>query len=167
MKPHQRKIWWATLLYVSIIKFSFGLEANLYGNLVVTPPECLLNNNQQELVHFGNVLLTRVDGHNYKRNIPFDLTCSSLEKNTLKLTLQGDETSFNSNGALKILENQKLGIAFYINNVRQAINKPVYFNYDDDFPTIDAAPVKNNNADFSDVDGGYFTAFATLKVDYQ
>lgn len=166
MKGYQWMTWVFALFELMGNQTAFGLGANLYGNLVVTPPECLLNNNSQETVHFGNILLTRIDGNNYKRSVPFNLTCTNLAKNTLKLTLQGDATSFNSNGALKTNENAKLGIAFFINDTRQAINQPVNFNYGT-LPKIDAAPVKSSTASFVDTDGGYFTALATLKVDYQ
>lgn len=142
-----------------------GLTANLQGNLIVTPPECILNNHQQETVHFGDILLTRIDGSAYKRSVPLRLTCTNLAKNTLKLTLQGDATSFNSNGALKT-SNNKLGLMFYVNSIRQAINQPINVNIDS-LPTIEATPIKNTTASFNNTDGGDFAALATLRVDYQ
>lgn len=142
-----------------------ALGANLFGNLIVTPPECLLNNSQQEAVHFGDILLTRIDGQEYKQPVPFNLTCTNLAKNTLKITLQGDPTIFNSNGALRT-DNSKLGIAFYVNNLRVAVNEPLNAVYTA-LPKIEAAPVKNSTASFIDTDGGYFTALATFKVEYQ
>jgi type 1 fimbria pilin len=167
MKQHFWRLWAVLLGAGGLLGSgpSWGLGANLYGNLVVTPPECLLNNSQQETVHFGDILLTRIDGANYKQPVPFNLACTNLAKNTLKLTLQGDDTSFNSSGALKT-DNPKLGVAFYVNSVRQAINQPVNVNYTA-LPNIEAVPVKNDTASFSNTDGGYFTALATLKVDYQ
>ncbi|UBX48567.1 fimbrial protein [Providencia alcalifaciens] len=145
--------------------FALGLEANLYGNLIVTPPECILNNNNQAAIHFGDILLTRIDGNNYSQTLPLNLSCTGLAKNNLTLTLEGDGTSFNSDGALKT-SNNKLGVAFYINNVRQAINQPVNINYTS-LPSLKAAPIKNMTAGFNDTDGGSFTALATLKVNYQ
>nr|WP_308807989.1 fimbrial protein [Providencia sp. PROV266] len=145
--------------------FALGLEANLYGNLIVTPPECILNNNAQAAIHFGDILLTRIDGDNYLQTLPLSLSCTGLAKNNLTLTLKGDATSFNSGEELKT-SNDKLGIAFYVNNVRQAINKPVNINYTS-LPSLKAAPIKNMSEGFNDTDGGSFTALATLKVDYQ
>lgn len=142
-----------------------SLGLNLTGNLVVTPPECILNNNQQQIIHFSDILLTRIDGSNYQQTLIFNLTCTQLAKNLIKLTIQGDETSFNSYGALKT-SNTKLGVAFYINDVHQAINQPVNVNYTA-LPTIKVAPVKNMAANYSNTDGGAFTALATLKVEYQ
>ncbi|NCG54969.1 fimbrial protein [Serratia fonticola] len=144
---------------------ALGLGVNLHGNLVVTPPECILNSSVQQSVHFGDILLTRIDGSNYKRPVPLTLSCSNLVKNNLKMTLLGEATSFSSGGALKT-SNNKLGVAFYVNGTRQAINQPVAISYTS-LPTLEAAPVKNGSASYSDTDGGYFTALATLKVDYQ
>ncbi len=144
---------------------ALGLGANLYGTLVVTPPECTLNNNNQAPIHFGDILLTRIDGNNYVQPVPLNLSCVSLAKPNLTFTLEGDPTSFNSNGALKT-SNDKLGIVFYVNDVRQAINQPVNVNYTA-LPSLKAAPVKNGTASFIGSDGGTFTALATLKVSYQ
>lgn len=155
------------VLALSAMTFSSAqaLNIRLGGNLIVTPPECFLNSNQQESVHFGDILLTRIDGNEYKRPVPFELTCINLAKNTLKMTLQGEATAFNSNGALKT-DNAKLGVAFFVNNVRQPINQLINFTYTA-LPTIEAVPVKNSTANYSDTDGGDFTALATVKVDYQ
>lgn len=141
------------------------LAATLSGTLVVTPPECILNNNQQQVVHFGDILLTRIDGSNYKRPVPLSLTCTNLAKNGLKMTLQGEATTFTSSGALKT-SNGKLGVAFYVNNTRQAINQALNISYTT-LPTLEVAPVKDTAASYRDTDGGYFSALATLKVDYQ
>lgn len=141
------------------------LATTLSGTLVVTPPECILNSNQQQSIHFGDILLTRIDGSNYKRPVPLSLTCSNLVKNGLKMTLQGDATTFNSSGALKT-SNGKVGVAFYVNNTRQAINQALNISYTA-LPTLEVAPVKDAAASYRDTDGGYFSALATLKVDYQ
>ncbi|WP_265494874.1 fimbrial protein [Providencia heimbachae] len=160
--------WVKTVLTFGLLMnlgVAFGIGANLSGNLIVTPPECILNNEQQQAVHFNDILLTRIDGISYQQPLVFKLTCTQLAKNTLKLTIQGDGTSFNSSGALKT-SNTKLGVAFYLNDVRQAINEAVNVNYTA-LPTIKAAPVKNMAANYNNTDGGDFTALATLKVDYQ
>ena len=142
-----------------------ALDVYFTGTLVVTPPQCILNNNNQAAVHFGDMLLTRIDGNAYMQSLPLSLTCTNLAKNELTFTLVGDPTSFGSNGALKT-SNDKLGIVFYVNDVRQAINQAVDVSYTA-LPSLKAAPVKNNTASFNNTDGGYFTALATLKVNYQ
>ncbi|EKT54415.1 fimbrial protein [Providencia burhodogranariea] len=152
-------------LSVMMCPTALGLGANLHGNLIVTPPECILNNNNQEAIHFGDILLTRIDGSNYLKDLPLRLSCTGLAKNNLTLTLEGDATSFNSSGALKT-SNNKLGVAFYINDIRQPINQSVKFTYTS-LPSLKAAPIKNSSASYNNTDGGNFTAQATLKVNYQ
>ncbi|MEX6378639.1 MULTISPECIES: fimbrial protein [Providencia] len=157
--------WWLVILYFVGTAPVLGVNVNLRGNLIVTPPECILNNNNQESIHFGDILLTRIDGTHYLQDLPLSLTCSELAKNNLTLTLKGEQTTFNSNGALKT-SNSKLGIVFYINGSRQAINQPVKFTYSA-LPSLKVAPIKNSTANYSNTDGDHFTALATLKVDYQ
>lgn len=141
------------------------LNVGLEGRLLINPPECILNNDQQEVVHFGDILLPRIDGVEYKHLVPMSLSCTGLVKNILKMTLVGTGTSFTSNGALAT-SNSKLGLAFYVNDVRQAINQPFNVAYTT-LPSLEVAPIKNSGANFSNTDGGFFTAQATLKIDYQ
>lgn len=145
--------------------FAMGLGANIYGNLIVTPPECILNNNNQAAIHFGDILLTRIDGNNYLQTLPLSLSCTGLAKNNLTLTLVGDPAWSDSNGALTT-SNDKLGVIFYVDNKQQPINQPVDINYTS-LPSLKAAPIKNMTAGFNDTDGGSFTASATLKVNYR
>ncbi len=144
---------------------AFGIGLNLSGNLIVTPPECTLNNSQQQAVHFSDILLTRIDGVNYQRPLMLALNCPFIVKNAIKLTIVGDAVTMNSRVLLST-SNNKLGVAFYVNDVNQPINKAFNVNYTA-LPTIKAAPVKNATANYNNTDGGAFTALATLKVDYQ
>lgn len=166
MRYRRRKHTVLGLLCAMSSPLALGLGANLYGTLVVTPPECVLNNNNQVPIHFGDILLTRIDGDAYRQSLPLsNFDCTDLVKNTLTFTFIGDPTSFNSNGALKT-SNNKLGIVFYVNGTRQPINEPVNVNYTA-LPSLTVAPVKNSGASFINTDGGNFTALATLKVNYQ
>lgn len=145
--------------------YATSFDINLHGNLINSPPDCIVNNNQSEVVHFGDILLTRINGENYKRSVPLKLSCNHLLKNSLKMTLQGDTTSFEYNGALKT-SNEKLGIIFFVGDKRKAINQPIMIDYNS-LPKLEAAPIKNDKANYSEIDGGYFTASSTLKIEYQ
>lgn len=149
-------------LSVKAAEFDIGFK----GTLVVTPPECILNGGNQSLIGFGDVLLTRLDGHHYQQTLPLNLSCSaSLAKPALTMMLVGESTIFNSNGALKT-SNDKLGIVFYVNDERQPINQPVNILYTS-LPSLKAAPIKDSATGFNERDGGSFSASATLKVNYQ
>ncbi|WP_254366070.1 fimbrial protein [Providencia rettgeri] len=153
-----------TLLVFSTFSYSASLTVGFNGNLISTPFECILNNSQKSMVHFGDILLSRIDGVNYKHTLTFELTCTNLAMNNLALSIQGDPSNFN-NGILKT-SNPKLGLSFYINGIKQDINKKINFNYLE-LPSLEVSPVKNTNSSFDDTDGGDFTALATLNVDYQ
>ncbi|EJD6584528.1 fimbrial protein [Providencia rettgeri] len=141
------------------------LGVGLKGNLIVTKPECILNNNQREVIHFGDILLPRINGSEYKKNVPMKLSCQGLVKNAIKITLVGDSVSFNNEGALAT-SNSKLGLIFYVNNIKKPINQAIDVTYTV-FPSLDVAPIKDSKANFSNTDGGLFTALATLKIEYQ
>ena len=55
------------------------------GNIV--EPDCVINNNQQIVVDFGEVLTTRIDGSNYETPIVYTLSCANLIRNTLKFSV--------------------------------------------------------------------------------
>ncbi|HHN8583489.1 TPA: fimbrial protein [Providencia rettgeri] len=160
--------WYNMLLALGVlmnVPAAIGMGLNLSGNLIVTPPECILNNSQQQAVHFSDILLTRIDGVNYQRPLMLNLNCPQLVKNAIKLTIVGNTVNMNSRVLLST-SNSKLGVTFYVNDVNQPINQAFNVNYTA-LPTIKAAPVKNATANYNNTDGGAFTALATLKVDYQ
>ncbi|MEY0692330.1 fimbrial protein [Providencia rettgeri] len=152
------------LIVFSAFSYSSSLTVEFNGNLIITPPECILNNSQKSMIHFGDILLSRIDGVNYKHKLPFELTCTNLAMNNLTLSTQGDPSNFN-NGILKT-SNPKLGLSFYINGIKQDINKKINFNYLE-LPSLEVSPVQNVATSFDGSDGGDFTALATLNVDYQ
>ncbi|MCK1144924.1 fimbrial protein [Providencia vermicola] len=156
------------LLFLGLlISNSYAASYNLTikGNLKIESPECLLNTNSQKSVSFGDVLLTRLNGANYKQTIPFELTCHNILKNNLKLKVIGNPTRFNSYGGLST-SNSKIGIVFYIDSIQQPINTLLDFNYNH-LPNIEVAPIKDMSANFSDTDGGQFSATAMLQIEYQ
>lgn len=77
----------------------------------------------------------------------------------------GNPTRFNSYGGLST-SNSKIGIVFYIDSIQQPINTLLDFNYNH-LPNIEVAPIKDMSANFSDTDGGQFSATAMLQIEYQ
>jgi type 1 fimbria pilin len=138
-----------------------AIEAYFYGTLVVPPP-CVLNNNTDISVNFGNDLLAgRVNGANYAQPIPYTLDCTGAPTNALKLQFQGTGAGFDTS----VLETSKsdLGLELRSNGVKLPMN--TWFNFTDPArPALTAVPVK---ATGSTLTGGAFTAASTLLVDYQ
>ena len=130
--------------------------------VIIAPPPCVINSGGTLDVPFGNDLLTsRVDGVNYRRDVPYTVTCDSPFNNAMKLELKGTGASFDS----RVLLTRKpdLGVKLFVNGADWPLNTAVNFTHPN-FPVVQAVPVKRAG---SSLTGGAFDAAATLVVDYQ
>ncbi len=106
-------------------------------------------------------MTTRVDGVNYRRSVPYTVTCTGQPSNGMTLKLQGVGAGFNS--AVLGTNNVNLGIKLFINGADWSLNNTVNFTYPD-LPTMEAVPVKKPASTLS---AGAFSASATLVVALQ
>ena len=106
-------------------------------------------------------MTTRIDGVNYRRAVPYTVSCVGLPSNGMTLKLQGIAASFNN--TLLGTNNTNLGIRLYINGAPWFLNNPVNFTYPI-LPAMEAVPVKR---DASTLSAGAFSASATLVVALQ
>lgn len=130
--------------------------------VIIAPPPCVINSGSTLDVPFGNDLQTsRVDGVNYRRDVPYTVTCNSPFSNALTLELKGTGAGFDS----RVLSTRKvdLGVKLFVNGADWPLNTAVNFTYPN-FPAVQAVPVKRVG---STLTGGAFDATATLVVDYQ
>ncbi len=130
--------------------------------VIIAPPPCVINGGSTLDVPFGNDLLTsRVDGINYRRGVPYTVTCNSPFSNALTLELKGTAAAFDH----RVLMTRKtdLGVKLFVNGADWPLNTAVNFTYPN-FPVVQAVPVKRAG---SKLTGGAFDAAATLVVDYQ
>lgn len=127
---------------------------------VTSPPPCVINDNQQIVVEFAEVMTTQVDGSHYRRPVNYTLSCTDGASNALKLQLEGT-AGFDG----KVLKTNKtgLGIALLQGGDRLTVNSWLNFTYPAK-PVLEAVPVKQSGVTLV---GGEFTASATLKVAYQ
>lgn len=128
---------------------------------VVAPPACTINENKPIEVEFGDVMTTRVDGNNYRRPVDFSLSCTTASSYALKLQVQGNGASFDSE--VLRTDREGLGIKLLQGSNKLAINSWLNFSRPNT-PKLWAVPVKQNNATLKT---GQFSAGATMKVDYQ
>jgi type 1 fimbria pilin len=136
-------------------------EVNFKGTLIEAPP-CVVNNNENIVVDFGNeVMTTRVDGSNYREKVLFTLDCSEALSSKQKVRISGTTTGFDSQ-ALATSQNG-LAIAIYNGATRYTPGEWVNFT-DPDLPKFEAVPVKEDGVTLS---GGAFNTLASLVVDYQ
>ena len=157
---------WAVLMGSGLL-WALSLGAQAETNLtiravIIAPPPCVINSGSTLDVPFGNDLLTsRVDGVNYRRGVPYTVSCSSPFSNALTLELRGTGAAFDS----RVLVTRKpdLGVKLFINGADWPLNTVVNFTYPN-VPVVQAVPVKRPG---STLTGGAFDAAATLVVDYQ
>lgn len=130
---------------------------------VVAAQPCTFNNGNDVTVDFGNdVITTQVDGNNYRKPVPYNLVCTGLTKNALKLQFDGMGAGFDA-GVLGT-SNPLLGVRLMDANGTQVPPKSwLNFTYPN-MPVISAVPVKQAG---STLTGGTFTGAATLLVEYQ
>jgi type 1 fimbria pilin len=130
--------------------------------IIIAPPPCVINSGSTLNVPFGNDLLTsRVDGINYRRNVPYTVTCDAPFSNAMTLELKGTGASFD--GRVLSTRNPDLGVKLFVNGADWPLNAAVNFTYPN-FPVVQAVPVKRAG---SNLRGGAFDAAATLVIEYQ
>ncbi|NBJ34225.1 fimbrial protein [Serratia fonticola] len=124
---------------------------------------CTFNNGNDVAVDFGNnVITTQVDGNNYRQVVPYNLLCTGLANNALRLQFDGVGAGFDP-GVLAT-NNPSLGIRLLDAGGAQIAPKSwVNFTYPLT-PLIRAVPVKQAG---STLTGGTFSGAATLVIDYQ
>lgn len=130
--------------------------------VILAPPPCVINAGSTLNVPFGDDLMTtRIDGVNYRRGVPYTLTCGPQPSNNMKITLQGSGAGFGS--AYLGTSKSDLGIKLLLNGAAWPLNNAVNFTYPT-LPVIEAVPVKKPG---STLTGGAFSASATLVVALQ
>jgi type 1 fimbria pilin len=157
---------WAILIGSSVLwAVSQGVQAETsltVRAVIIAPPPCVINGGSTLDVPFGNDLLTsRIDGVNYRRNVPYTVTCGAPFSNAMTLELKGPGASFDS----RVLLTRKpdLGVKLFVNGADWPLNTAVNFTHPN-FPVVQAVPVKRAG---SRLTGGAFDAAATLVVEYQ
>ncbi|WP_103735140.1 fimbrial protein [Pseudomonas sp. GZJR-8] len=157
---------WAVFIASNLLlALSQGVQADTNLTIravIIAPPPCVINSGSTLNVPFGNDLLTsRIDGVNYRRYVPYTVTCASPFSNALTLELKGTSATFDN----RVLVTRKpdLGVKLFINGADWPLNTAVNFTYPN-VPVVQAVPVKRAG---STLTGGTFDAAATLVVDYQ
>lgn len=148
-------------LTLSSVNGFCALTQNVNIKVKILQATCVVNNNQEIRLHFGDDLITKnIDGSNYRKNIDYTLSCSGSRAD-LKLRLSGDEAEFNANYLQSSMDN--LGVAFYADSL--LLKNGEWLNFQSSkLPVLSAAPVK---ADGAQLVGGKFAASAVLQVEYQ
>lgn len=129
--------------------------------VTVVAGSCTVNDNNAIEVNFGDVMTSRVDGNNYRKEVSYTLSCSEGASKAMKLQVQGAAAAFD--GGLLGTSVSGLGIRLQNGSSSLPVNQWVNFTYPDK-PALWAVPVQQSDVTLS---GGQFSAAATLKVTYQ
>ena len=159
------------LCYSLILLFSYSPRAAQDDDrvefsitaMVLEEAQCMVNNNENIVVQFGDVDITKIDGSSYlRKQLDLHLTCEHLQNNQLTLQVYGASAQFNT-ALLAVPEKPGLGVRLLNNGTPQAINEDFTLNYGDN-TILEAVLDKDVDATLM---GGEFTASATLRVTYQ
>lgn len=151
-----------------ILLFSAGLIPNAMAITVpmnftvnvLVPPPCVINNDQTITVDFGEIPNREID-HRHAKNLIFGLNCSSAVQNELRIRLTGKSALFDA--SVLATDKDNLGIAIYNDGQSLVLGEWINFVY----PTLPTLTVQAVGKTGVQITPGYFTANATLIIDYQ
>ncbi|MGL4723255.1 MAG: fimbrial protein [Scandinavium sp.] len=139
---------------------SFAVNVNVSVHIVAAP--CKINDGQSVDVDFGDIGINKVDGNNYRRELPYTMDCDSNSGN-IALVMQGTPVAFDSDAATINSSLAGLGVKFWLDDQAFKINTPAPVS-PTALPKLYAAPFKDTSATLS---SGDFAATATLVAIYQ
>lgn len=141
-------------------QFGDSVDVKFHGTLKKKP--CLIDNDGDIYVHFGNVGVKRVDGQRYMQPVPYTIHCEETDPTwQLTLSVNGTQAGF-ENTALGT-DATGLGIRILQNGVPMEINRAIPINVGSP-PTLQAVPVQQSGVTLPEQ---AFTATATLLAEYQ
>lgn len=135
-----------------------------FHGTLISPPSCTISNGNTIEVEFGDVLINKIDGTRYIKDVPYEITCDSTlrdESMAMTLTLSGAATSFNNAAITTTVPG--LGIELQQNDTPFVLGSTITVD-EQSIPTLKAVPVKQSGVALVE---GEFDATATLQVDYQ
>lgn len=157
------KSFFITLLLVMSCRAMADGDLRFHGFLV-TPPVCVISNNETIEVAFSGMQIDDIDGNKYSQKIPYTVDCDSTVRDeymTMTLTLIGTPSPLSDSA----IQTDVDGFAIDIRNGNKAfvINSTLTVN-PQALPELTAVPIKQSGVTLAE---GNFEAWATLQVDYQ
>ncbi|WP_085841589.1 fimbrial protein [Enterobacter asburiae] len=137
------------------------VNVNFSGTLV-NAPNCTINGNNTVDVDFGDNIITRqVDGENFRQEIVYDLSCSSIAANGMKVSVRGNPAAFGTG----LINAGKAGLAIQLwdGSNRLPNGATVSFTWPAK-PGLYATPVAQDNATLT---AGPFSSTASLVLSYE
>ncbi|ELV2797979.1 fimbrial protein [Enterobacter ludwigii] len=137
------------------------VNINFSGTLV-NAPNCTINGNNTVDVDFGDNIITRqVDGQNFRQPIVYDLNCSSIAVNGMKVSVRGNPATFGSG----LIDAGKTGLAIQLWEGTNKISNGVAVSFTwPAKPELYATPVAQDNTTLT---AGHFSSTASLVLSYE
>lgn len=134
---------------------------NISG-VIIDTPECVVNGNDSVDVDFGNdVLISRINSGDYKKQIDYSAVCGNVALNGLTLTISGSGAGFGT--GLLGTDREGLGIRLYEGTDIVSVGEKMQFEYPS-FPVLYAELVKDET---STILSGEFLSSATMVIGFQ
>jgi type 1 fimbria pilin len=152
-----------SLLLASLASQQVLADATVtFHGTLVNAPNCTINGNNVVDVDFGDQVITRqVDGVNYKQPIDYELLCTSIASNGMRVSIGGTGAPFDAT----LINTNKTGLGIQLYNGASKIDNGTQLNFT--YPTtpkLYAAPATN---DALALTAGPFTGTASLVLSYQ
>lgn len=161
---NQMKFYFSALISVTLIisSTSYATPNLFFRGIIIDPPPCLINNEKQIDIDFGDKLgINKIDGNNYRQKINYTIECySDPSAAMLLLTVTGKVMS----GDKSAIQSSKpgLGIRLLENNRHIHIGQGWVINTSTP-PLLEAVPVADAKIQLVE---GDFVASASLMAEY-
>ncbi|HBE6261255.1 TPA: fimbrial protein [Escherichia coli] len=141
-------------------------DITFHGTLA-SPPACSISGGKTIEVEFRDLIIDSINGNYGRQEVVYELSCESDARDPgwqMSLTWTGTPTSYND--AAIETDVPGFGIELQHDGQRFLLNTPLNIDATDfsKKPKLEAVPVKAADAVLSDTT---FSAYATLRVDYQ
>lgn len=141
-------------------------DITFHGTLVA-PPACAISDGKTLEVEFRDLIIDSINGDYGRKEVEYSLSCDSDTRDpewVMTLTWTGTPTTYNDSAIETDVPG--FGIELLHDGQRFELNTPLTINATDftQKPKLEAVPVKSADAVLSDTT---FSAYATLRVDYQ
>lgn len=147
---------------------ALGADADItFHGTLLSPPNCAISGGNTIEVEFRDLIIDNINGDYGRKEVEYELSCETDARDPgweMTLTWTGTQTSYND--AAIETDVPGFGIELQQNGQRFKLNTPLAINATDfsQKPKLEAVPVKASDAVLND---GTFSAYATLRVDYQ
>ncbi|MBB4820630.1 type 1 fimbria pilin [Pseudomonas alcaligenes] len=148
-------VTWLLFVFAQQPVSALAEENMKFSGRLVGPPACSFNEGTVLEVDFGEMVTSKIDGKNYKKEVDYALTCSNASKVSLRFCCG----AAGFEGAIYVGV-PDFGLKAYADDKALNIGDSYSFTYPNN-PKLSFIPVKKQGATLK---GGGFSAGTTLQI---